>query len=111
MFEKTLDPYQDISTMMGMKGKRHPVKVSHVTSTINQNENLNVDVPNMSQNDVILPGSLCPLFDLDLTGTNTKRTIVNNKVKSIVQKLRITWNGSEVQSINNYHVLAVYRDL
>lgn len=42
---------------------------------------------------------------------NTQRTIVSNIVKSLVQHLRITLNGNEVQSINDYNVLAVYMDL
>lgn len=57
---KKLDPYPEIKTMMAMKGKKQRVNVSHVPSTINQGEDLYVDVPNISQNDVICPGSLKP---------------------------------------------------
>lgn len=63
------------------------------------------------RNDAIFPGSLRLLFDLELTGTNTKRTIVSNLGKSIVRNLHITLDGNEVQSISDYNVLAVYRDL
>lgn len=111
VFGTKLDPYAEIKTMMAMKGKKQRVKVSNTPSIINQNGDLYVDVPNMEQNDVIFPGSPRLLFDLELTGTNAKRTIVSNIGKSLVQNLRVTLNGNEVQSINDYRVLAVYRDL
>lgn len=66
IFGKKLVPYADIKTMLAMKGKKQRVKVSHVPSTINQNEDLYVDLPNMWQNDVIFPGTLKILFDLEL---------------------------------------------
>lgn len=53
----------------------------------------------MSQNDVILPGSLTLFFNIELTGTNTKHTIASNIVKALVKNLRITLNSDEVQHI------------
>lgn len=87
IFVKKLDSYTE----------RQPVKVSHVPSTINQNEDPYVDVANMGQNDVIF---LALLFNLELTGTSTNRTILNNIGKSIVQNLRIILNGNEVKSMS-----------
>lgn len=110
-FGNILDPYAQTKQLLGFKGHRQRVQISHTPSTINQNEDLYVDNPNMGQNDVIFPGNLKLLFDLILTGTNTKRTIVSNIGKSLIKNLRITLNGKEVQNISNYNILAVYRDL
>ncbi|XP_057311106.1 uncharacterized protein LOC130648967 [Hydractinia symbiolongicarpus] len=111
IFGTKLDPYAEIKTMMAMKGKKQRVKVGHVPSMINQNEDLYVDISNMGQNDVIFPSSIKLLFYLELTGTNTKRTIVSNIGKSLVQNLRITLKDNEVQNISAYRVLATYKDL
>lgn len=51
IFGKKLDPYQEIKTMMTIKGKQQRVKVFHIPSTINQTEDLNENMPNMGQND------------------------------------------------------------
>lgn len=107
----TLDPYAETKYLFGIKGRRQMVQISNTPSTINQNEDLYVDIPNMGQNDVIFPGSLRLLFDLTLTGTNTKRTLVSNLGKSLVRNLRITLNGNGVQNISDYNILSVYRDL
>lgn len=48
---------------------------------------------------------------LELTGTNTKKTIVNNIGKSVAQNLRIIPNSNKVKSINDYNVLPVYKDI
>ncbi|XP_057308964.1 uncharacterized protein LOC130647207 [Hydractinia symbiolongicarpus] len=97
--------------MFSIKGKRQRVKVSHTPSMINQKEDLYVDIPNMGMNNVICPGFLKLLFDLEITGTNTNRTIVNNIGKTLVRDLRITLNSREVQNISDYSTFAVYRDL
>lgn len=98
--QPTFDSYVEIKTMMAMEAKRQRAKVSHVPSTINQNEDLDV-------HDVIFPRSLNLLLDLELTETNTKRTIVN----SLGMNLRITLNDNEVRSTNDYNVIVVYRDM
>lgn len=68
-------------------------------------------MPNIGQNDVIFPGRFKLLFNLEQTGTNTKCTIVSNIETSVVQNLWITLSGNEIQSINEYNVLALYREL
>lgn len=112
IFGKTLDPRAELKTPFAMKGKKPCIKVSHNPSTINQKEDLYVDVPHMGENDVIF---LRLLFDLELTGTNTKRTIVSNIGNSLVQTLKIKINSNEVQNTDDYNVLPIeisgYRNL
>lgn len=65
----------------------------------------------MGPNDVIFPGTPRLFFDLELTGTNTKRAVVSNIGKSIVRDLRIPLEGTEIQSISDYNIFPVYKDL
>lgn len=54
----------------------HLINISNIFAN-KLDSSLYVDVPNMSLNVVIFPGSLKLLFDLKISGTS-KHTIVNN---------------------------------
>ena len=51
-------------------------------------------------------------FNVELSSTaDTKRTLVSNIGKPIVRKLAVKFEGSEILSIDDFDILACYRDL
>lgn len=95
----------------GLKEKKQRFVVSHTPSTIGSNEDLYVSVPNIGQNNVIFPGSLTILFDLELTDTNTARSIVANIGRALVKNLRVNLGSNEILNISDYNIFQTYKDL
>ena len=105
-----INPYNKYRERFGFKAERRHVKISHTPSTIDQNQDLEVRLPNLGKNDVIVPSSLQLTFDLNLTSTLNTRYIVNNIGRALVKKMTINFEGNEVQSIQDSNVWMLYKD-
>ena len=67
--------------------------------------------PNLSPNDVIVPGTTFLSFSITLTSTDLNRTIVQNIGRAIVKKRAIKISGNEVLSIDDSDLYYCYHDL
>ena len=72
---------------------------------------LTVRFPNLSVNDLIVPGTAKLTFDITLASTNKNRTLVKNIGRAIIKKFVVRFDGTEVLSIDDYDVLMCYVDL
>ena len=51
-------------------------------------------------------------FNIELTSTaDYKRTLVSNIGRAIVKKLAVKFEGNEIMSVDDFDILACYRDL
>ena len=57
-----LNPYRKIREPLGVKGNRQSVVITNNPSTIDQNQQLHVRFPNLSNNDDIIPQSVLLAF-------------------------------------------------
>ena len=81
-------------------------------SEIDQNPLLLVRFPNLGSDDIIIPGTANLSFNIELTSTAyPNRALVSNIGRAIVKNLAVKFEGNEILSIDNYDVLACYRDL
>ena len=111
-YGKRLNPEQSLRTPKGIKGIRQKVIVTHNPSEIDQNQELLVRFPNLGSDDVIIPGTANLSFNIELTSTvDANRTLVSNIGRTIIKKLAVKFEGNEIMSVDNYDVLACYRDL
>ena len=111
-YGKRLNPELSLRTPKGIKGTRQKVIVTHNPSEIDQNQELLVRFPNLGSDDVINPGTTNLSFNIELTSTiNANRTLVSNIGRAIIKKLAIKFEGNEIMSVNDFDVLACYRDL
>ena len=65
-FGKILDPHRCIKNPLGVKGNRQSIVINNNPSTIDQGQTLTVRFPNLSQNNVIVPGTVKLAFTIDL---------------------------------------------
>ena len=66
----------------------------------------------MGSDDVIIPGTANLIFNIELTSTvDANRTLVSNIGRAIIKKLAVKFEGNEIMSVDDYDVLACYRDL
>ena len=107
-----LNPERSLRTAKGIKGSRQKVIVTHSLSEIGQNQLLTVKFPNLASDDVIVPGTANHSFNIELTSTaDTKRKLVSNIGRAIIQKLAVRFEGNEILCIDNFDILTYYRDL
>ena len=111
-YGKRLNPERSLRTPKGIKGTRQKVIVTHNPSEIDQAQELLVRFPNLGSDDVIIPGTVNLSFNIELTPTvDANRTLVINIGRAIVKKLVVKFEGNEIMSVDDYDVLACYRDL
>ena len=111
-YGKRLNPECSLRTPKGIKGTRQKVIVTHNPSEIDQAQALLVRFPNLGSDDVIIPGTTKLGFKVELTSTSDpNRTLVSNIGRAIVKKLAVKFEVNEIMSVDNFDVLACYRDL
>ena len=66
----------------------------------------------MGSDDVIIPGTANLSFNIELTSTvDANRTLVSNIGRAIIKKLAAKFEGNKIMSVDDFDVLACYRDL
>ena len=103
-FEKTLG---------AMKAERTVKRITFDRSTTNPGETLHVSVPKLNEHEVIVPGSLALLFDIDLTGTGSHANnfLVQNVSRALVDKLVVKFDGTTLQETVECDTYKTFEDL
>ena len=111
-YGKRLNPERSLRTPKGIKGIRQKVIATHNPSEIDQAQELLVRFPNLGSDDIIIPGTANLSFNIELTSAiDANRTLVSNIGRAIIKKLAVKFEGNEIISVDDYDVLACYRDL
>ena len=107
-----LNPERSLRMAKGIKGTRQKVIISHNPTEIDQNQLLLIRFPNLSSEDVIVPGTANLSFNIELISTaDPNRTLVSNIGRAIVKKLAVKFEGNEILSVDDFDTFACYRDL
>lgn len=77
----------------------------------NPGEVLNVHVPRLSENMVIVPGSLALVFEIDLTGGHADNFLVQNVTRALVSRMDVKFGGTELQTTQGYGLYKLFEDL
>ena len=79
---------------------------------MDQAQELLVRFPNLGSGDVIIPETANLSFNIELTSAvDTNRTLVSNIGRAIIKKIAVKFEGNEIMSVDDFNVLACYRDL
>ena len=83
--------------------------MTHNPSEIDKAQLLLVRLPNLGNDDVIVPGMANLSFNIELSSTaDTKRTLVSNIGRAIIKKLAVKFEGNKKFSIDDYDIFACY---
>ena len=111
-YGRRLNSERSLRTPKGIKGTRQKVIVTHNPSEIDQNKELLVRFPNLGGDDVIIPGTAKLSFNIELTSTvDPNRTLASNIGRAIIKKVAVKFEGNEIICVDDFDVLACYRDL
>ena len=110
-----LNPNRKLRTPRGIKGMRQTIFNTHVPANIDQNSILTVKFPDLSPNDVIVPGTAKLSFKITLTSTggsaDNNRTICNNLGRAIVSKIEVKLEGKSIFTLDDSDIFLSYQDL
>ena len=105
-----LNPQRSYRKGFALEGLcQHIIKTNN-PSTIGPGKLLTVRFPNLTENQVIIPGTTKLTFSISLAGTDVNRTLVKNLGRNIIRKLIVKLEGNEVLSIDDYNILYSYYD-
>ena len=110
-FPENLSPSYNEKTLQAMKAQRVVKRITFDRSEASPGETLYVSVPKLNENEVLVPGSLALLFDIDLSGGQANNFLVKNVTRALVDKLVVKFAGSILQDTVGYDIYKTFEDL
>ena len=94
-----------------MKAERTIKRIAFERSKVNPGETLCVSVPKLNENEVLVPGSLAPIFNIDLAGGHANNFLVQNVSRALVDKMAVNFAGTTYQDTVGYDIFKIWEDL
>ena len=108
---ENLDPVCNKKTYGGLKAIRAVKRITFNPSEANPGETLNVYMPKLNENEVLVPNTLALVFDIDLTGSHANNFLVQNVSRALVDKLVVKFAGTTLQDTVAYDIYKIFQDL
>ena len=109
----SLLPSHSEKVLGAMKAERTVKRITFKHSEAHPGETLYVYVPKLDKDDVIVPGSLALVFNINLkvTGAHANNYLVQNVSRALVDKLKVKFAGSMIQDTDSYDIYKIFEDL
>ena len=95
---------------LGLKAESTLNRITLNPSSASPGETLYINIPKLTQNLVLVPGSVSLLFNLIFDG-HANNTLVNNVGSNLVSRLRVLFGGETLQDTQRYDLFQTYHDL
>lgn len=100
--------YGNAQEPRGLKGIRQTVVITSNPSTLDQNQQLSVRCPKLSDNDIIVPRSARLIFEIYINSTDANATIYKNIGGKTITMIQIS--GNEVMLIDDSDMYPYHDD-
>ena len=109
----SLLPSHSEKVLGAIKAERTVKRITFNPTVANPGETLYVSVPKLATNEVIVPGSLALVFNINLklTGAHTNNYLVQNVSRALVDKLTVKFAATIVQDTTSYGIYKTFEDL
>ena len=104
-------PSHSEKTLGAMKAERTVKRITFNPSEAKPRETLYVRVPKLSEDDVIVSGSLALVFNINLSGSHANNYLVQNVSWALVYRLHVKFAATSVQDTNGYDIYKIFEDL
>ena len=109
--QANLLPSHSVKTLGAMKAERTVKRITFNPTEANPGNRLYVSVPKLNEEEVIVPGTLALLFNIDLTGGHANNCLVQNVSRALIDRLVVKFAGEVVQDTNGYDICKILMDL
>ena len=99
-----------VKTKNAMKAPRSVKRITFNPSEANPGKTLRVHVPKLNENEVLVPGSLALLFDIDIGG-HADNFLVQNVSRALVSRMTVNFGGTTLEDTTDYDVYKTFSDL
>ena len=106
-----LQPEKTKKIIRAMKALRAVKRITFNPSEANPGETLNVHVPKLNENEVLVPNSLALIFDIDLSGGHGNNFLVQNVSRALVDKLVVKFEGTILEQTVGHDIYKTFSDL
>ena len=106
-----LSPRRSTKTLRAMKAPYSVKRITFNLSEANPGERLEVRVPKLNKNEVLVPGSLALRFDIDLSGGHANNYLVQNVSRALVSQQVVKFGGTTLDDIVDFDVYKIFTDL
>ena len=109
----SLLPSHSERVLGAMKAERTVKRITFNPTSANPGETLYVSVPKLAANEVIVPGLLALVFDINLKvpGYHANNYLVQNVSRALVDKLIVKFASTIIQDTTSYGIYKTFEDL
>ena len=93
----------------GLKSKQIINRITLNPSSANPGEKLYIDIPKLSENVVLVPGTIKLVFNLTESG-HANNKFVNNVGRALVRSMKVIFGGEVLQDTQHYDLIKLYED-
>ena len=104
-------PTHNAKTFLSMKALYAVKRITFNPSEANPDERLEVRVPKLNKNEVLVPASLAFRFDIDLPGGHANNYLVKNVSRALVSQQVVKFGGSTMDDIVDYDIYKIFTEL
>ena len=106
-------PSHSERVLNAMKAERTVKRITFNPTSATPEDTLYVSVPKLAANEVIVPGSLALVFDINLkvTGAHANNYLVQNVSRALVDKLIVKFAATTIQDTTSYSIYKIFEDL
>ena len=109
--QANLLPSHSVKTLGAMKAERTVKRITFNPTEANPGGTLYVSVPKLNEDEVVVPGTLSLLFNIDLTGGHANNYLVQNVSRALIDRFTVKFAGMPVQDTHGYDIYKIFKDL
>ena len=104
-------PTHNAKTLRSMKAPYTVKRITFDRPDAKPGDMLQVHVPKLNKNEVLVPGSLALRFDIDLSGGHANNFLVQNVSRALVSQLVVKFEGTTLDDTVDYDIYKIFTDL
>ena len=109
--QENLEPTHNVNIILSMKAESAVKHISFECTEARPSETLYVSVPKLNEDEVLVPGSLALLFDIDSAGGDENNFLVPNVTRALVDKMAVKYAGTILQDTVGYDIFKIWEGL
>ena len=94
-----------------MQAERAVKRITFSCTEAKPSNTLYVSVPKLNVDEVLVPGSLALVFNIDLSGGHANNFLVQNVTRALIDRLHVKFGGSTLEDTVGYSVYKIFDDL